>query len=129
MKQLKTRRLNSLMRLSNYLASCMRNCRIRDNPFRANFTYLARWANLANYQSSLSLAKKWGWHPPTVCALSPPSAPLMQGRTGSTLAPAEALLGITLSQISSPDFMALSSLEHCVIRCLCRKAFWNNKPA
>ena len=35
------------MRLSNYLASCMRNYRIRDNPFRANFTYLARWANLA----------------------------------------------------------------------------------
>lgn len=25
----------------------MRNYRIRDNPFRANFTYLARWANLA----------------------------------------------------------------------------------
>lgn len=43
-KNLSTQLLNEAQQLSSKL--CMRNFRFRDNPFRANLTYLARWPNL-----------------------------------------------------------------------------------
>ena len=51
---------------------------------------------------------------PMACGLSHPSEPSMLGRTGSTLAPVEALVNVSPRQFCQPDFVEqiISTLEH-----------------